>query len=33
MANENSVSTRWVVLYVVVALLLVYGGLAFVGAL
>jgi len=33
MANENSVSTGWLLVYVVVALLIVYGSLSFVGAL
>jgi hypothetical protein len=33
MATENSISTGWLVLYVVLALGLLYGVLAFVGAL
>jgi len=33
MANENSVSTGWLLVYVVVALVIMYGSLAYVGAL
>jgi len=33
MATENSISTGWLILYVVLALGLLYGVLAFVGAL
>ena len=33
MANENSVSTGWLLVYVVVALLVIYGSLVYVGAL
>lgn len=33
MANENSVSTGWLLVYVVVALGIIYGSLAYVGAL
>lgn len=33
MTNENSVSTGWLLVYVVVALLVIYGSLVYVGAL
>jgi hypothetical protein len=33
MANENSVSTGWLLLYIVLALLIVYGTVSFVGGL
>lgn len=33
MANENSVSTGWLLLYVVLALLIVYGTVSYVGGL
>lgn len=33
MANENSVSTGWLLLYVVLALLVIYGTVAYVGGL
>lgn len=33
MANENSVSTGWLLLYIVLALLVAYGTVAFVGGL
>lgn len=33
MATENSISTGWLILYVVLALGLLYGALSFVGAL
>lgn len=33
MANENSVSTGWLLLYIVLALLVIYGAVAYVGGL
>lgn len=33
MANENSVSTGWLLLYIVLALLVAYGTVAYVGGL
>jgi hypothetical protein len=33
MANENSVSTGWLLLYIVLALLVIYGTVAYVGGL
>ncbi len=33
MANDNSVSTGWLLLYVVIALLVMYGAVAYVGGL
>lgn len=33
MANENSVSTGWLLLYFVLALLVIYGTVSFVGGL
>ena len=32
MATENSISTGWLVFYVVLTLVVVYGALSFVGA-
>ncbi|AHG04857.1 hypothetical protein HALDL1_15595 [Halobacterium sp. DL1] len=33
MATDNSISTGWLILYVLLALAVLYGSLAFVGAL